>query len=177
MKPELKSLLVLMVGSVLIMLLGPFTVHEHYIYGLLAILLVMLVYLPYKIVLPIVFLATLFWVNRLEFKTASIQTTDRIACVSAICQQFSQPVYVVTNSGSHDHQGLGYAYLAQQMGCNMYAVTQWTDQEPKTMAVMNENTSFDFSGTDFYEINRFGDREFVRQVDCGINLSASIFSH
>jgi hypothetical protein len=175
MKRNTGTLAGLLLLSIGLMIFGPFTVHEHYVFGILAVLLVMLVYLPYKVVLPIALLATVFWTNRLEFETASIHTTDRLACVSIICRDLPQPIYVVTNSGSHDHQGLGYAYLAQQMGCDMIAITQWTDQQPQTMAVMNENTKFDFAGTDFYELNRFGERKFLEEINCGASLTATIF--
>lgn len=169
-------LVTILAGTVLLMVLGPFTIFTHYIFGLLALIMMIVVQLPKKIAVIIVALLSMYWVTRLQFVPARISTRDRLACVHTICQQFPQPIYVVTNSASHDHQGLGYAYLAEQMGCDMFAVTQWTDQRPKIMAVMNENTRYDMLATDFYELNRFGERKFNNEIQCGNNLTITLFS-
>jgi hypothetical protein len=174
-KSEMTLLLLLLTGTVLIMVIGPFTVHEHYIYGLFALLLVILVRMPPVFATVLVLGFSLFWIMNMRFDKAAVPTAERLACVETVCSTYPQPIYVVTNSGSHDHQGLGYAFLAQRMECNMFAVTQWKDHEPKTMVVMNENTQYDFSGTDFYELNRFGERKFVEEVGCGETLSATVF--
>lgn len=175
MRKEIWWLFWMILGSILIITFGPFTVHEHYLFGLMGLVLVLLTYLPKKIVFPIISIFIIIWTVEMYFGQANVQTSDRWRCVQAVCANYPQPIYVVTNGGSHDHQGLGYAYLAQKNGCNMFAVTQWKDQEPQTMAVMNEATVFSIENTDFYELNRFGVRKYVGDLKCGSNLTATIF--
>jgi hypothetical protein len=162
------------------MVVGPFTVHEHYVFGLMALILVALTQAPKNILVGIGLILAVLWlpsvITNKYVLPAGVSTTDRIACISSVCANFPQPIYVVTNGPSHDHQGLGYAYLAQKEKCDMFAVTQWKDQQPKTMVVMNENNEFDMQKTDFYELNRFGQRQFVDQLNCGQNVTATIFT-
>lgn len=180
MSREIKTILGLLVGSLGLMVFGPFTVHEHYVFGVMALLLVILLYAPRIMQIGLSLILSVLWLPNVMTGTyirpAQVATVDRLACIKTVCDSFPQPIYVVTNSGSHDHQGLGYAYLAQQIGCNMFAVTQWKTQQPKIMVVMNENTAFDSGGTDFYELNRFGKRRFENQLTCGPNLTVTVFT-
>lgn len=180
MTKTVNVVIALLVGSIGLMILGPFTIHEHYVFGIMALLLVALMYAPRIAQVVIGLLLAVLWLPAVITGTyiapARVATADRVACVQKICQALPQPIYVVTNSTSHDHQGLGYAYLAQRTECDLFAVTQWKEQQPKTMVVMNEHVTFDREKTDFYELNRFGERQLVHEMDCGPNLTVTVFS-
>ncbi len=172
------TLLFLTMGSTL---LFPFAVHGHYIFGILALVLVVIIAMP--IVLQIVMLLTLgtaliFWLLSSNlFMVASPTTAEKNSCLQWVCEQNDAPIYVVGNTASHDHQALEYSYLAKSIGCNAFAVTEITTQQPKTMAVFNQDVNFELGKTDFYELNRFSDKEFQKTIVCTPKLSVSLFSY
>lgn len=171
------SLLFLTLGTTL---LFPFAVHGHYIFGILALVLVVILAMP--VLFQIVMLLTIgaFSVGWLLssnlFLTTSPTTTEKRDCLQWICEQHASPIYVVGNTASHDHQALEYSYLAKTIGCDAFAVTEITTQQPKTMAVFNQGADFELGKTDFYELNLFANSEYKKTIQCVDTLSVSIFS-
>jgi hypothetical protein len=171
------SLLFLTMGTTL---LFPFAVHGHYIFGILALLIVVIVMMPILLQLIMVVsfgVVVVSWLLTSNlFATNSPTTAEKRSCLQRVCEQNSTPIYVVGNSGSHDHQALEYSYLAKSIDCDAFAVTEISTQQPKTMAVFNQGADFELGKTDFYELNRFANLEYRKTIQCAEKLSVSIFS-
>lgn len=171
------SLLFLCLGTTL---LFPFAVHGHYIFGILALLIVVIIMMPIvlQLIMVVCFsVVVLSWLLTSNlFATNSPTTAEKRSCLQRVCEQNESPIYVVGNSASHDHQALEYSYLAKTIGCDAFAVTEIATQQPKTMAVFNQDANFELGKTDFYELNRFDNLEYRKTIQCAENLSVSIFS-
>jgi len=171
------SLFFLTLGTTL---LFPFAVHGHYIFGILALLIVVIIMMP--IVLQLIMVVSfgvvvVSWLLTSNlFATNSPTTAEKRSCLQRVCEQNELPIYVVGNSASHDHQALEYSYLAKSIGCDAFAVTEIATQQPKTMAVFNQDADFQLGKTDFYELNRFTNTEYRKTIQCAEKLSVSIFS-
>ena len=171
----------LLLSNVMFLLILPFQIHAHYIFGILSLFFVYLSLLPTKLRLVFVSLLILSWLNSLLtqpiFEAVSPTLSERQTCLQQVCQKYPAQLYVVTNSASHDHQALGYEYLGQKINCQAISILNLPGKEPKYLAVFNENTSFDQQKTDFYELNQFGQRQHLARLVCSDQLSVEIFQH
>lgn len=157
----------------------PFTIFEHYIFGILALVLVVLLSLPVPIQKSLLFAFGCIWLYRLVqtplFAPQLPTTAQKRACLAQVCADAGQPIYVVGNTPSHDHQALEYSYLAKEIKCDAFAVTEVSYQRPTTVAVFNQQTQFTLGSTDFYELNVFAKGNLVRTIECTPELSVTLF--
>lgn len=177
---QLEKSVTLLFFTLGITLLFPFAVHEHYIFGILALLIVVIIAMPIILQLALLLsfsLVVIGWLFSSNlFATNSPTTAEKRSCLERVCAQNLAPIYLVANTPSHDHQALEYSYLAKTTGCDAFAVTEIATQQPKTMAVFNQNANFELSKTDFYELNRFANAQFKKTMHCSTELSVSLFS-
>jgi hypothetical protein len=176
----LASTSILLLSSIALTLVLPFQVYEHYVFGFIGLILVIIALLPNKskVVMATALIGVYFWQlgKTNVFAPASPTLSQKQSCIEQVCTQYSGYLYVVGNTSSHDHQALGYEYLGQRRGCKTVSILKYPKYMPKTMVVFSENTLFDQESTDFYELNQFGPREHLEQIDCGNNITADIFT-
>ena len=176
----LTSASVLLLSSILLTLLLPFQVYEHYVFGFIGLILVIIALLPNKskVVMVTALVCVYFWqFSKTDvFAPSSPTLSQKQICIDLVCDKYSSYLYVVGNTSSHDHQALGYEYLGQRRGCKTVSILKYPKYMPSTMVVFSENTSFNQESTDFYELNQFGPREHLEQIDCGNNITADVFT-
>lgn len=180
-KHKLGLLFGLLVANYLLLVYSPFDIHNHYIFGLLALFFVLIVHLPKNISMTITAILVMFWLKAdyqlIYMSSRSPNWKENLACVAKVCDKYQGSIYVVENANSHDHQALGFEYLGKTLGCQTISVLRNNHQNAQYMAVFSSNANFDQKGTDFYEINQFANRQHLEQIQCLPNLTADIFTH
>jgi len=171
----------LLLANILMLLLLPFQIHAHYIFGVLALFFVYATLLPRLERGFLLGFLLVTWVapilNKEYFKSVSPTTLERQTCLRQVCQDYPGQIYVATNSSSHDHQALGYEYLGKKLNCSVISILSLHGNQPQFMAVFNEKAQFDPEKTDFYELNQFGKKQLLKELVCTDRLSATIFTH
>ena len=161
-----------------LLLLAPFPIFEHYVIASLTLLALVIAFLPRWRYLMIIVLSLLFLQPTFIFQhfyPTPVSVTVKQACLKQVCSQVAQPIFFNLNSGSHNHQALGYIYLANQAGCQATSADRFPVEQPRLMAVVNEQATFDSEKTAYYELSLFGERELVNEIKCNDQLSVTIF--
>ncbi len=172
------SLLLLIMGATLV---SPFAIHDHYIFGILAMFFVVSIKVPKTARVFMMTACIVTWIHWLwqstVFEPVAPTTSGKLNCLKRVCEQFPSPIFLVGNAQSHDHQALEYSYLAKTINCDGFAITEITSQQPRSMAMFNQNSNFELGKTDFYEFNRFPNKQYEDAIDCTPELSVSFFSY
>ncbi len=176
---QYKLALSLFLVTSILTLLTPFRMHAHYLYGVLSLFFITLAFLPRKMWLVLVASVTIAWLNPTQlkntFKPATFTIREKQACLAKICQAVEQPFYLNLNADSHNHQALGYIYLARKQDCAVVSAVEFPTQPTKYMVVINQATDFNLDKTDYYELGLFGQKEFIKSQECSSNLSYTVF--
>ena len=170
---------VLLLLTIFLTLLTPFRMHSHYLYGVLSLLFVTISFLPKKLMIIALLLFSLIWLDpsqiRAQFRPAEFTLKEKQACLKQICQEFKQPLYLNLNSKSHNHQALGYIFLARKQNCQVVSAVDLPQQPTNYMAVINQNAQYDSNKTGYYELTIFGDKQLIKEESCSEGLSYSLF--
>lgn len=172
------SLLLLTTGMTLA---APFSIHSHYIFAILAGIIVSVISMPRKVQLAVVTVFASVWIWQLShsglFTPASPTMAQKLECLQQVCSVAPVPIYVVGNTPSHDHQALEYSYLAKTSNCDAFSVTEAAGKQPKTMALFNQDAEYTPGKTDFYELNVFADAKLGQTIICSNSLSVTLFQY
>lgn len=168
--------------SALLMLLTPIQVHEHYVFGILTFLLVALSRLPKRLALIVsVVLAALYlqpYYLRLYSRPASHTVMEQRACVQSVCdvitEQSLQPIFVNTQSASHNHQAREYVFWLREFGCAAIDTQEFLSTPTDYMAVVADRAQFENGKTGYFELSQFGSAEEFTKITCKENLSVHL---
>jgi len=168
-----------LITSIFLTLLTPFKMHSHYLYGIFSLLFITIAFLPKKIMLFLVSLLTIVWLHPYHwsnyFQETEFTVQEKKNCIEKIYQSIHEPIYFNLNAGSHNHQALGYIYLANKLGYKAVSAIDQPLVNAKYMVVFSENAEFVSGKTDYYELSLFSNIELHKSIDCSENLTADLF--
>lgn len=164
--------------TALIMIVAPFRIHEHYIFGVLTFLLVALARLPKQILIGFVVLASAFYLQpyywQLYQQAAPHSVTEQTVCTQQVCQVIKdfqlEPIFVNTHSASHNHQALEYVFWLNKWGCQAIDAQTFNATPAPYMAVVADRAEFVNNETAYYELSQFGQAEELVKISCGEDL-------
>jgi hypothetical protein len=168
--------------SALLMLATPFRIHEHYVFGVLTFLLVALSRLPRRLVLAIcMFLAAIYlqpYYLRLYSQRAPHTVTQQHACMQSTCEaikaQSLEPIFVNTQSASHNHQAREYVFWLRELGCQAVETQEFLTTPTQYMAVVADRAEFQNGKTGYYELSQFGPAEELETIACKEDLTVHL---
>lgn len=169
------------VGSSILLLLSPLTVHGHYIFGALTFLLISIISLPKKMVVTLLIVSTFLYIQpnyiNLYQKKAPHTVKEKTKCIQTFCNnrlnqsKNNNPIFVNTNSSSHNHQSLEYIYLLKEFGCDAIDTQEFNATPTNEMLVVADDATFENGKTSYYELSQFGEAILVDSLECKNNLS------
>lgn len=174
--------------SLILTFFSPFQLHKHYLFGVLTFLFVTISRVLVKlknqqqwiggICLAIIF--GLFLqpsLVRSYFQPTPVKLKTKKQCLRKLCRQYQQPIYFNLNSSSHNHQALGYVFLANELGCQAVSARQIEKvRQAPLMAVVSEACQYQPQKTDYYELSLFQARNHLAKLQCGPELSVDLFA-
>ncbi len=166
--------------SVVLLLVTPLTMHEHYMFGVLSFLLIALATLPKKYLWLTLFISSWFYLQPNYFlryqSQAPHSAEEKISCLQNFCNQrinqgfAKQNIFVNTQSASHNHQALEYVFLLKEFGCRAIDTQQFNATPVAEMLVVADRATFENGKTSYYELSQFGEATEVSILDCKENL-------
>jgi hypothetical protein len=165
--------------TAILMLLTPFRMHEHYVFGVVCFLLVALTRLPKQFFWLSLVGASLLYLQPFYFNLYAIPAPHTVgeqrACVQQTCQAIKaggwQPIFVNTHSASHNHQAREYIFLLREAGCQAIDTQQFNALPTDFMAVVADRSEFTNGQTGYYELSQFGQAEELAVINCKEDLN------
>jgi hypothetical protein len=156
----------------------PFTLHAHFIFGILTLGFFIISLLPLRSAIPVLIITSLLWLhpNQLKkyFSPAKRTVAQTIDCAQRICQQETAPMYLSVEAGNHPyHSGPEFRYFFKQAGCTILDIEKSQDQAKK-MVVVADGAEYNHNQTDYYELDLFGRSKEVKQYNCLPSLQVHI---
>lgn len=180
---EVKSFvfsLLVALGSAMLLLITPLTMHEHYMFGVLTFLLISLVFLPKKPLWLVLLGASWLYLQPFYFlqyqSSAPHLAAEKISCLQFFCQDrqtqglANQPIFVNTQSSSHNHQALEYVFLLKEFGCQAIDTQQFNATPVEEMLVVADRATFENGKTGYYELSQFGPATEISNFACKPDL-------
>ncbi|NMB57356.1 hypothetical protein GYA19_05490 [Candidatus Beckwithbacteria bacterium] len=173
----LQDSLVLTLLTFFITMIAPIGVQNHYIFGILPLLFLVISFLEIRsslfisLVLASVFLQP---ANLKDYFQPATRTAEEIvSCSEMFCSQEKEPMFVSGQSGLRDflHNAMEFKYLFKESGCTIKDLdTQIT--EAQKMVVVADNATYEHNKTSFNELTQFGKSEEIKIYTCkgGIKL-------
>lgn len=176
-KPELLVGFLLFV-TLAIQLIAPFGMQGHYIFGILSLIILLVAFMPNWLRLPIIFIATLTWLNpgfvQGYFRQAPRSTGESLACAKQVCKKRPDEYFVSVQSGFHkDHTGPEFRYLLEEVGCQTYDIYTKPNAS-NLMAVFADNSTYEHNKTAYDELTLFGPSKEIDQIICSEKLRVHV---
>lgn len=172
--------LLVAIGSALLLLITPLTMHEHYMFGVLTFLLIAITFLPKKLLWLILIISSWFYLQPYYFlqyqQPAPHLATEKISCLKTFCEErknqglAGQSIFVNTHSSSHNHQALEYVFLLKEFGCEAIDTQQFNAIPVDEMLVVADRATFENGKTGYYELSQFGLATEVSSLECKQDL-------
>jgi len=166
-------------GTYLLTLLSPFNIQAHYVFAVLASLLVFISLLEPKFQLPIIAIFLVFYLQPKQlvsyFKDAPRTYAQMDSCFRNFCSQFKKPLFVSVQSSLYPyHYGPEHRYLMEKNGCQVRAIEEG-GSNAENMAVVLDSGSFS-DKTRYYELDLFGKFKVDSRFDCQSNFGIVLLS-
>ncbi|OGJ37685.1 MAG: hypothetical protein A2383_02185 [Candidatus Pacebacteria bacterium RIFOXYB1_FULL_39_46] len=164
--------------TALLMLLTPFRMHEHYVFGSLTFLLVALARLPKQILFIVLIGLSILYLRPFYFqfyaKPAPHLIAEQKSCIQQTCEIIKlhglEPIFVNTHSSSHNHQAREYIFWLKNFGCQAIDTQQFNATPTNYMVVVSDRAEFENGKTGYYELSQFGEAVELEQISCKENL-------
>lgn len=161
-----------------LMLLTPFRMHAHFIFGVLTFLLVALARLPRKILLPVLAVLSAFYLQpyylQLYAQRAPHTVGEQRQCMQQTCEAIKQaglePIFVNTQTTSYNHQAREYTFWLRESGCQAIEAQGFLVTPTQYMTVVADRAEFTNGSTDYYELSQFGPAEELQAIECQPDL-------
>jgi hypothetical protein len=156
----------------LMTLFSPFRLHAHYIFAITSSFFLLLVFLDWKLSLPLISFFLLFYWQPKQldayFKPAPRTYQQMDVCLKEFCSQFKRPLFVSVQSDMYPyHYGPEHRYLMIKNGCRVKHIEK-EPQSAEFMAVILDNGSFS-ERTSYYELDLFGRFDQIQTFNCQPN--------
>lgn len=180
-RTKLISLVMVLVVSLLVMIFLPVSVHSHYVFGLLAVLSLVIIQLPHSMAVITTGLLCLLWLPPIlsgsYWQPAFRSLAETQSCGRQVCQYLDNNASFVTQHASHTHSnwGVEWRYLLNKNGCNSPDI--YTDPEAANkMVVFAEQNTYIHSQTTYDELNRFGSSEVEKRWQCADTVEVIVLN-
>lgn len=173
-------LVALVVVNAALLVALPLTIHEHYIFGVLSLLVLAVALMPQPWRTMALVAAVVAWSQPIYaqryLRLPPLATTIKQACLAQVCSELTQPVFVNTHSSSHNHQAWEYAYLLKENGCQALTTNEFQPGMTQQMVVVAEHATFSNGQTGYYELSQFGPATEVKRWDCHPDLQVHLLT-
>jgi len=149
-------------------------------FGVLTFLLISLTFLPKKYLWFVLFVSAGLYLQPYYFlqyqQPAPHLAIEKVSCLKTFCDDrqnqglANQPVFVNTQSSSHNHQALEYVFLLKEFGCQAIDTQQFNATPVDEMLVVADRATFENGKTGYYELSQFGAATEVTNVQCKPDL-------
>lgn len=165
--------------TTLLMLSTPFRMHEHYVFGILTFLLVALARLPKPLLMGVLVGSSLLYLSpfyrQIYGQRAPHSVAEQRVCMQQTCQliqeQAFEPIFVNTQSASHNHQAREYVFWLRELGCQAIDTQEFLSTPTNYMAVVADRAEFTNGSTGYYELSQFGPAEELQKISCKNDLN------
>jgi len=176
----LARVLALWIISTLLLLLSPVPVYAHYIFGSLVFTLLLIAHLPNVWRLLFVLFCVILWLHPTQLRSytqiSAHQPSNIMSCAKLVCEEVAAPLYVSQQAIVHPyHTAYEYRFGVQAAGCQVVDI-ETQPNAASFMAIVNETVDFVPGKTAFHELSQFGPYQVVKEIPCGLDVSATILS-
>ncbi|MFA6250149.1 MAG: hypothetical protein WC686_01440 [Candidatus Shapirobacteria bacterium] len=177
-KKVYRSFSFILLTSILLTLLAPFTLQSHYIFGILTLFLLASSLLPKAISLSSLAIFSFLYLqpSRLSAYFAPAPRTygQMAECFKSVCRQETGPLFVTVQSSLHPyHVGPEHRYLMKKQGCNVKEIES-EPQSADTMAVVVDDGDYNHNQTSYYELSLFGPSQIKNIIPCQNNFKVVV---
>jgi len=175
-KDPLLAILKLLFLSLIITLVIPISIQNHYIFGFLSLLCLFIAFLGRKVVWLPVLIMSFFWIKPIltasYFQPAYRSVLSSDQCAKKICGLVKEPTFVSVQSDLHPyHNGMEWKYLLLRNGCLIKELDAQIDQAEQ-MVVIVDNSDYQHNQTAYNELTQFGQSLEIRRISCQEKLEA-----
>lgn len=159
----------LLICSVIVTVCSPFPLLTHYIFGILALFLLITVTAHPTALLLLLGIFLWKWIpffsyqlfNRVPRRTVA----QLSACAQVICKAEKDPMYVSVQAWHPYHFAPDHLFFLRKAGCNVKDITQ-SPGYATTMAVVADQSPYEIGKTTYNELTLFGKSTVKRTYTC-----------
>lgn len=168
---ELGLITLFFVGTMIITIIAPTSLHAHYVFGMIVGLILVIAHLPPRY--GALFCIALFWYwlqpgNLQGYTRPAIHTTAELhQCAELVCQeQKDTPLFVSVQAGYHPfHNGFEYKYILNEHGCDVEDI-ETNQNAAEYMAVFADKSTYNHGQTAYNELTQFGSAIEEKTIQC-----------
>ncbi len=175
---KLNWLYIIFAVTLLILLSAPNAIHAHYVFGIVAVLFMIIASTAPAIRYVLLVLCAIWWLTpqmiNSYFMPAHRTVAETQQCAQQVCAQWQQPLVVSVQSGLHPyHNGMEFQYLLGEAGCIVKAIPEQLS-EVQHMVVFAEQSRYVHGETAYHELTQFGESQEVDAHQCLDSLTAHL---
>ncbi len=163
----------LLVVSLVITCLVPFSIIPHYAFGILVLLLLYIASMEKRLFVPAIILLLLIWVKPViageYWKPARRTILQLEQCARLVCREEKSPMYVALQAWYPYHYAPDYLFFFNKYGCRAYDISNDMGTA-KTLAVVADQASFELGKTSFNELTLFGPASLRKMYQCDATI-------
>jgi hypothetical protein len=156
----------------------PFVLHAHYIFGILALLLLTISFIRKKLLIVLIIILSFLWLNQAQLNkhwSPPRRTVSQLeSCAQKICSTQKEPIFVTVQAWHVYHSALEYTFLLNKNGCQARNIIQNPEWPAQKMLVFVDHSQYSHGETAFEELTVFGESTQTSQIDCGEDLKVFV---
>jgi len=156
----------------------PFILYAHYIFGILALLLLALSFVRKKLLIILIIILSFLWLSKTQFDKYWPPPRRTVAqlelCAQKICSAQKEPIFVTAQAWHVYHSALEYIFLLNKSGCQARNIIQDPDWPAQKMLVFADHSTYTHNETAFEELTIFGESTRSAQIECGEDLKVHL---
>lgn len=170
--------IILLTVTLLLTLIAPFSLHSHYIFGIVMYLFILIANLPITFSLLLLLFMVIQFLHPAQLQQyiqpAFRSTAESITCAKSVCSSIPQAAFVSVQASNHPyHDGKDFQYLFLREGCDVKDIA--LDQvSADTMLVVADAATYDHGKTAYHELTLFGPSQEIEVIECSPKLKIHV---
>ncbi len=165
-----KIILFLFLITTALVVFIPFTLHAHFVFGILTLGIFLISLLSIKSLIPVLIISGLIWVQpkrvKKYFSTSRRTVEETVNCAQQVCRRETDRMYLSVEARNHPyHTGPEFRFFFKDAGCQILDIEENQNLSDK-MAVVADGAKYNHNQTRYHELDLFGRSNEIKRYDC-----------